>query len=532
MPQVINTNIASLNAQRNLNQSQNALTTSLQRLSSGLRINSAKDDAAGMAISERMTTQIRGLNQAARNANDGISLSQTAEGALGKIGDMLQRVRELAVQSANASNSTADRTALNDEATQLKAEIQRVATQTEFNGLKLLNGSFTNAAFQVGANQGQTIDVAAIANAQIATLGTWTSVTEAAIATTSVAPGAYTAAASNVAAAIPTTSLVSGVYTQAASDVNTDAYQFRIDGAIASDQLVGNATAANLDTDIAAFIAASGGAYTRTGTVAADNMVISRTNGTDMTLTTTFSDAVGSAGTAVGATSDGTFATANFIGTARTDGTIADAAETYTLTVGGATAYTETTTTGLGSVTAAELDAGLVTNATAIAAAGITHTGSFAAGTIVFTKADGTDFAIAQTSNFTTTPGTFAGVGFVGSHTNGTAAVAGSAQTGFASIDISTVVGANNAMLAMDGAINAANSARGTLGAMQSRFENAIGNIQVTAENLVGARSRISDTDFAAETSALTRGMIMQQAGVAMLAQANALPNGVMALLR
>lgn len=157
MPQIINTNIASLNAQRNLNTSQTELATSLQRLSSGLRINSAKDDAAGLAISERFTTQIRGLNQAVRNANDGISLSQTAEGALGELTNNLQRIRELAIQSANATNSDSDRAALDQEVQQRLAEIDRIASQTSFNGRKLLDGTFGNAAFQVGANVGETI---------------------------------------------------------------------------------------------------------------------------------------------------------------------------------------------------------------------------------------------------------------------------------------------------------------------------------------------------------------------------------------
>jgi len=158
MAQVINTNIASLNAQRNLNSSQSALHTSLQRLSSGLRINSAKDDAAGLAISERMTTQIRGLNQAARNANDGISLAQTAEGALSEVTNNLQRIRELAVQSANATNSASDRSALDAEVQTLIAEIDRVAADTTFNGVALLNTAAT-LSFQVGANSGETVDV-------------------------------------------------------------------------------------------------------------------------------------------------------------------------------------------------------------------------------------------------------------------------------------------------------------------------------------------------------------------------------------
>jgi len=167
----INTNISSLTAQRNSSKVSDSLSTAMARLSSGLRINSAKDDAAGLAISERFTTQIRGLNQAARNANDAISLSQTAEGALASVGDNLQRIRELAVQSANATNSTSDRAALQAEANQLISEVQRVGTQTEFNGNKLLDGSFTSKAFQVGANAGETISVNSIVDARTTSLG-------------------------------------------------------------------------------------------------------------------------------------------------------------------------------------------------------------------------------------------------------------------------------------------------------------------------------------------------------------------------
>ena len=162
MSQVINTNIASLNAQRNLTRSGNSLNVSLERLSTGLRINSAKDDAAGLAISERFTTQIRGLNQAVRNANDGISFAQTAEGALSTIGDNLQRARELAVQAANDSNSAGDRAALDDEVQQLLAEVARVANNTQFNGGNILDGSQDDLFFQVGANQGQTIAVSGV----------------------------------------------------------------------------------------------------------------------------------------------------------------------------------------------------------------------------------------------------------------------------------------------------------------------------------------------------------------------------------
>ena len=192
MAQVINTNISSLNAQRNLNTSQSALATSLQRLSSGLRINSAKDDAAGLAISERMTTQIRGLNQAIRNSNDGISLAQTGEGALAEVTSNLQRIRELAVQSSNSTNSAADRAALDQEVQQRLAEIDRTATQTSFNGLKILDGTFGSAAFQVGANVGETISVGLNTSMRTNALGAIASGTSSAEVTVAALTGSGT----------------------------------------------------------------------------------------------------------------------------------------------------------------------------------------------------------------------------------------------------------------------------------------------------------------------------------------------------
>jgi flagellin len=184
MPQIINTNIASLNAQRNLNRSQSALSTALERLSSGLRINSAKDDAAGLAISDRFTTQIRGLNQAIRNANDGISLSQTGEGALAEVSNNLQRIRELAVQAANATNSDSDREALNLEVEQRLAEIDRISSQTNFNGRKILDGSFGNATFQVGADAGQTISLDLEGSTRLDSIGGIASTTSQALGDT------------------------------------------------------------------------------------------------------------------------------------------------------------------------------------------------------------------------------------------------------------------------------------------------------------------------------------------------------------
>ncbi|HKY93288.1 MAG TPA: flagellin [Nevskiaceae bacterium] len=405
MPQTINTNVMSLNAQRNLNMSQGSLATSIQRLSSGLRINSAKDDAAGLAISERFTTQIRGLDQAARNANDGISLAQTAEGALVEVSNNLQRIRELAIQSRNATNSQSDRDALQAEVTQLSEEIQRVAEKTNFNGLSLLDGSFTAQAFQVGANQGDTIAISTVVNVQIAALGSWESV------------------------ATP------------------------------------NATGAS-------------GAFA------------------DVTLADTTGD-------------------------------------TYSLDVGGVSIFTATETAGDIVVTAADIDAALATQQVQddLEAAGITYTGSAADGDLVFSKTDGTSIDV-EVVNDSGADG-FAGADFAtGTNTVDNGVAAGTAMTGFASLSIASVTGADNAILAMDAALTAVNSARADLGAIQNRFSSVISSLQTTSENLSASRSRILDADFAKETATLTRAQILQQAGTAMLAQANAAPQNVLSLLR
>ena len=380
MGMTINTNTVSLNAQRNLGMSQGSLSTSMQRLSSGLRVNSAKDDAAGLAIAERMNTQVRGLNVAARNANDGISLSQTAEGALGKVGDMLQRMRELAVQSANVTNSQTDRDALNAEVTQLKAEIDRVANTTSFNGTKLLDGSFTAAVFQVGANAGETIDVNQITDANLAALGSVTS-----------ASTQSTVAISDLGAVAAGSLTINGTDIGALSAVGTN--QQRQADVVDAINRISTTTGVN--------------AYFDT-----DNGVIVLTSDADIT---------------VAGTDDGTLTAF--------DGATGDSA-------------TATTTTGI------------------------------------------------------------------------------------TTLDISSYGGANLAMQQIDSALTQVNGARADLGAIQSRFESAVANIQVTAENTAAARGRIMDADFAAETANMSRAQILQQAGTAMVAQANQLPQQVLSLLK
>jgi flagellin len=377
MPSVINTNLPSLNTQRNLNASQSALNTSIQRLSSGMRVNSARDDAAGLAIAERMNAQVRGLNVAARNANDGVSLSQTAEGALGKVGEMVQRIRELAVQSSNATNSASDRAALQAEVSQLKEEIDRVAGSSNFNGTKLLDGSFTSARFQVGADAGESITVAEITDARLAGMG-----------------------------------VVNRASTQSSAAI----------------------------TDLAA--------------TALGDLTI---NGTDIGVLS-----------AVGTSQE-------------RQAQVIDAINRISTT----------------TIVGAYLDT--ANNKIVLTSAGnITLTGA---------NGDATGFVAADSA---------------------TAAASGNMTT----LDISSYGGAQLAIQQADAALTQINGARAKLGAIQSRFESSIANIQIASENTTAARSRIMDTDFAAETAAMTRAQILQQAGNAMLSQANQLPQQVLSLLK
>jgi len=382
MPQVINTNIASLNAQRNLNASQNDANTALERLSSGLRINSAKDDAAGLAISTRFESQISGLNIAQRNANDGISLAQTTEGALNEVVSNLQRIRELAIQSANATNSQSDREALNAEVQQRIEEIDRISNQTTFNGLKVLDGSFGVASFQVGANAGDTISVNLSAGSR-------------------------------------------------ASDT----------GSIAT------ATALNVD-------------FSGTNTVEAGD-TLSVTVGTSPAQTVTFSGE---------------------------ETNIAEVVETIN---------------------------GQLDNASAIVSAD---------GSAIEIKSLEELSAIA----LSTTNGTNA----LDTTGTDTGATVGDAGDNLSLTAIDTVNGANDAILRVDSALTTINSIRSELGAIQNRFESTITNLATTSENLSASNSRIRDADFAAESAELARTQVLQQAGLSVLAQANARPQQVLQLLQ
>ena len=481
MASFINTNLASLNAQRNLTTSQSSLATSLQRLSSGLRINSAKDDAAGLAISERFTAQIRGTNQAARNANDGVSLAQTAEGDLAQVGNNLQRIRELAVQAANSTNSASDRAALNQEASGLLAEVQRTAATSSFNGVKLLDGSFTAQEFQVGANNTahDRITIASIANTQTATLGLNTNTT------TSFA--AAVSGGDSAGIQINGTTLSTGATSAKgiAAKINAE---------------VTGVTATAAPNSLASTTAASTAIGATAGSAA--SLVI---NGVTVNFTTTNNAAatttVGTAKAAINAA----------IAAATTAGAGSANAALIGVTVGG-----DTTHIDLSNSDGADITTGAITGALATdigLTAGVTQrsTVSFASSSIPTINAGGVTILGGTQAN---------------------TAVAIVAGSGAASIDLSTATGAKAAIDTADRALTAINTSRASLGAVQNRFTSVVSSLASTSENLSAARSRVQDTDFAAETAQLTRGQILQQAGTAILAQANSLPNGVLALLR
>ena len=493
MAMTINTNIQSLNAQRNLSASQSSLSTSMQRLSSGLRINSAKDDAAGLAIAERMSAQVRGLNQAQRNANDGVSLAQTAEGALKASGDILQRVRELSVQSANATNSASDRKAIQAEVGQLLSELDRISVTTEFNGQKLLDGSFGSAAFQVGANANQTIT---------ATTGNFRTTTYGANLNTSAAVQATATAATSGTAQ---TVVINGLES-ATANVDSGDTAAKVAAAVnAQSAKTGvTATARNVSeikiTTAGSFSLAVKGDDTTT----ASTITFNAKDAKDFSeAVKAFNDVSSKTGITakVNAGGDGIVLT-------NESGANIDITNSSPATGGGALSLASLDAVA----TAAATDGSFKFAATALPVAANGGTG-VSRGTVEFTSDKG--FSLDGTSTFVAT-----------------LATKGSALKSVNTIDVSTVEGSTKALKIIDSALAAVNGQRASFGALQSRFETSIANLNTSSENMSASRSRIQDADFAAETANLSRAQILQQAGTAMVAQANQIPQGVLALLK
>ena len=503
----INTNIASLNAQRNLNVSQGSLATSLQRLSSGLRINSAKDDAAGLAISERFTSQIRGNNQAARNANDGISLAQTAEGGLSTAGDLLQRVRELAVQSANGSNSDSDRKSINNEVTSLTKELDRVANTTQFNGQNVLDGSLTSTQFQVGANANQVINIG-VASAKASDIGNNT-ISPVDIATSQ--SQATTTTANNVAAP-------GNLTINSAGGVNTTVAYATGDSAKAIASKV-NALTGNSGVTAKATSTAS-----IDGITAADSGSVQfELKGSNTTAVTISASVVNGDLSGLAQAVNAQSATTNVSASVKVDPTTGVKSLQLSDNDGNDIAIKNTNAT-------AATDVLTTANAGAGAALRGADIGGVASATTATLAAQNTTATVGGRVEFSSDSG-FSIADSGGTAILGAASVGSSLQS-VDKIDVSTIAGANKALLTIDSALTSINSNRASLGAIQNRFASTISNLQTTTENLSASRSRIQDTDFASETANLTRGQILQQAGTAILAQANSLPNGVLALLR
>lgn len=554
----INTNVASLNAQKNLNNTSDKLGRTLQRLSSGLRINSAKDDAAGLAITNRMTSQIRGLNQAVRNANDGISLAQTAEGALQETTNALQRIRELSVQAANDSNTVEDRLSIQLEVDQLVNEIDRIAKTTTFNNKHILDGSAGTFDFQVGANSNETIGVDLV-NVQANALGKQAGIVQTTGSRASLSNDGADLGNIGIQEGLVSTNITAGdVTVEIAGTTTVDIAAAKYGGDIASETTSGlkDVTDANYGKGMAKAIAE------RINFIRelhepdqGPGMTGESLENVYASALTTFSSADMVAGDYGGANvaSDANF---RYVGVGRIDND--------GLTINGV---------NIGPVSFLEKDSdgSLTTAINAKTSVTGVKASTNDSGELVLTAEDGRDIVI-STDNAVTTNLLFAAGGnaanptqdplnqfdsaFTDLRVTGSVTLAAkdtitvgglnAADAGFATLaednvqalgsisnaSVATVEGANDLIDSVDSAITQVDDMRANLGAVQNRFESTISNLANVSENLSASRSRILDTDFASETANMTKLQIMQQAGTAMLSQANQLPQAVMSLLQ
>jgi len=491
----VNTNISSLNAQNNLAKSQSKLATAIERLSSGMKINSAKDDAAGLAISTRFTTQINGLNQAVSNANDGISLAQTTESALNEVTNNMQRIRTLAVQSANATNSQSDRDALDAEVQQRLSEITRISQQTTFNGRHVLDGSFGSAAFQIGANVGETISVNLSQGAGAKQVG------QIAQSSTGDISGMFATAGSAAVAGTPAVDTVA-----VSADVSggiTVAGDFTLDlGDGSAVKSIADGTYANAAALATAINTAAG------STIASDNG--------DGTLSVT--NATGNAFTFGGAQATTTGLGTVAAQTPATAGTPAVAATTE-LTLASGELTIQSGTGAAVDMEGSYKDAQALVDA--INSKGIT-------GVSAYYDSETKGIHLNSQEDLTVAGGK-SGSGELGFSGAGAAI---STASNLAASDVKSVDGANDTISRIDAALSTVSSMRSDLGAVQNRFSSTIANLQTISQNLSSSRSQIQDADFASETANMSSANILQQAGVSVLAQANSSTQAVLKLLQ
>ena len=533
--QVINTNVPSLNAQRNLSGTGGALAVSLQRLSSGLRINSAKDDAAGLAISERFSAQIIGSNQARRNANDGISLAQTAEGALKTSADILQRIRVLAVQSANATNSPSDRQALNDEVNALTAELDRIARTAEFNGRKMLDGSFTSAIFQVGPNANQTI-TATSANFTTNSYGNYR--IGGRVADTAGGPGDLVLGTNEAGAVRAQAGTSGGVSAIPAGKLTVaggaGSFELEYPAGASAKQIAEKVNMVTQSTGVKAT------AHTQLDLVEMQQgssyvLEVASNNITTQPVKIAFTIGGISGEGSVTNTDHLSGAVDAFNKVAAKTGISArvnEKGDGITLVNDNGEDIVFANQSATGNDITMQLTGGATMAGTNIlTAANTNEVGKTGAGSIRVTGQVTFDshMSFGVTDSNAVADNVTAG-GFLISD-SGTTPVGGQLQT-MQNADVTTVDASYRTINLVDAALDTINAQRAAYGALQSRFENTITNLQVSSENMSAARSRIRDTDFAEETAELTRAQILQQAGTAMLSQANALPQQVLQLLQ
>jgi len=561
MGSVIQTNVSSLNSQRNLYSSNNALSTSFQRLSSGLRINSARDDAAGLQLSNRLTAQIGGLNQAARNANDGISLAQTAEGALQESTNLLLRIRDLSVQSASGSLGSSERAALQQEVGQLQSELNRIADTTAFGGTNLLDGTFGSRSFQVGSSSNESVAIS-IGSARGDSVGLNSLVLNA-----------------NAPAATLATAATAGFGAIAIGGGTAPGF-----GSTATTAGDGSQFVRNVGLGVTAAITATGtAAFSITGGLGRAEITVALTTAATLLEAVDLELNAGEIAAAVNRFSSDSGVTADARTIIQLGGALDAGGEdlleegTYTLRLYGdnavavdvAASVTDSyDLSGLAdAINATTSETGVIAIAEGASVTLINENGSnIGLGNIVFVGAETTvtnsSFNIktlnyagtrAIATNVSFTAGTATGTGFQASgqvQLNGgasafnvananslaghltTATNDASSLQSATSIDISTAASAQNAINIVDGALASIDATRASLGAVQNRFNSTISNLQNISENASASRSRIRDTDYAAETAELAKNQVLQQAGLSILAQANSSAQSVLSLLQ
>jgi len=580
---VINTNLSAVAAQNSLRTSALSQTTAMERLSSGIRINSAKDDAAGLAISTRMTANIRGLAAAVSNANNGISLTQTAEGSLSSISDNLQRIRELAVQSSNTGNNDSDRAALNNEARQLISEIDRVANNSAFNGIKLLDGSFQNQSLQVGAGNDSNDRIAiSIGSAKVSALG--------------IGSNSSYSRSLNMGSSVPTTVLATGDLS-----INNTQITASVSDGVSYQNANGSALAKAASINAASGLTGVTATVGQTTVAGVAATAFTAVNAGDVFINGVAIGAIGAANTAIDRgtqTAAAINAKSSQTGVTATASTATGAvtllaADGRNITVsstavGGAGTGLISTYTGTGAVTNVSVASGAfvlngvsitpaissAANATALAAAMVVAINAFTATTGVLASqvagvmtlevrvGDANGYGAAGGIDTTgTAAGVLTGLGLASRNSVTTAGIqlstqgstgivlggntgtiaTGQGSTGSFSasvlsstggVDLSTATGSQAALTVLDKAINTVTDSRASMGAYQNRLTASVANLETTSMNLQASRSRILDTDYAKETTNLARSQIIQQAATAMLAQANQSAQSVLALLK